>query len=212
MITPILSHFLTVKKKNKIINAWAHGDPCDAPEAKGDVRHHKAVIDCQSRYVSSCVIILDNRALRTDCQRAQDPTTPGQVVFQMLQYPVNRALCTFAKLLRKHSKSFSGHHVLKGLLCVYTSFTALSLGDPPLYFSISIRILVVATDKLEILQHKMAFYVISDLSVQTHKAWLQFEKKKKDKIAFIGMLLQKNEWQVTSVQLRAVADQWGRTT
>lgn len=130
----------------------------------------------------------------------------------MLQYPVNRALCTFAKLLRKHSKSFSGHHVLKGLLCVYTSFTALSLGDPPLYFSISIRILVVATDKLEILQHKMAFYVISDLSVQTHKAWLQFEKKKKDKIAFIGMLLQKNEWQVTSVQLRAVADQWGRTT
>jgi len=58
--------------------------------------------------------------VRTDCQGSQDPTTPDQVVFQMLQYPVNQALWTFAKMLTKHCKSFSGHPVLKGgLFYVY---------------------------------------------------------------------------------------------
>lgn len=59
--------------------------------------------------------------MRTDCQRSQDPTIPDQVVFEMLRYPVNWALRTFAEMLTKHCRSFSGQLVLKrGLLGVYT--------------------------------------------------------------------------------------------
>lgn len=80
-------------------------------------------------------------------QKSQDPTTSGQVVFQMLQYPVNWALWTFENMLTKDYKVFSGHPVLKTeLLCIYTFLKAQWLGDSPYYLNISIRTLTVVTD------------------------------------------------------------------
>lgn len=60
--------------------------------------------------------------------------------------------------------------------------------------------LVLATDKPEIQQHEVILYVISDPSVQTHKAWFQFENM----VVWFEMciclnIVATNECQVTSV-------------
>lgn len=130
MITPKLSHCLTVRKKNHLFLShmgilWCPKRGCKAPESSSWVIN---------RYVSSHItsLILENKVLRMYFQRSQDPITSDQVIFQMLQYPVNWALWTFAKMLTKDQKVFSEHSVLKTeLLCVYTFLRAQWFEDSP---------------------------------------------------------------------------------
>lgn len=172
---------------------WCPKRGCKAPESSNWVIN---------QYVSFHItsLIWENEVLRTYFQRSQDPTTSNQVVFQMLQCPANWALRTFAKMLTKDYKVFSGHPVLKTeLLCVYTFLKAQCFGDSPYYLNISVRRLVVVIDNnwkyLNIKWHLMLSQTYCK-SISVIKIW-------KESHTLWNLLNQttagKNECQVTSV-------------